>query len=316
LIVELLTDLQQRKYVFMIKIAYHPIYAHPLPAGHRFPMLKYELIPAQLLHEGTIQQNNLFAPQPLNEKDIISTHDENYWTELKNLTLSAKEQRRIGFPLDAQLVEREIRIAQGTIDGAIFAQQYGVAFNVAGGTHHAGSNWGEGFCLLNDQAIAAKHLLNNNLAKRILIIDLDVHQGNGTAEIFENEPRVFTFSMHGDKNFPFRKEQSDLDIALEDDTDDVEFLSRLKDALQFIFEKHQPDFVFYLSGVDVLASDKLGKLSLSKTGCKERDQLVFETCIKHQVPVQVSMGGGYSEDIKIIVDAHCNTFRVAFDLYG
>ena len=316
MIVELLTDLQQRKYVFMIKIAYHPIYAHPLPAGHRFPMLKYELIPAQLLHEGTIQQNNLFAPQPLNEKDIITTHDENYWTELKNLTLSAKEQRRIGFPLDAQLVEREIRIAQGTIDGAIFAQQYGVAFNVAGGTHHAGSNWGEGFCLLNDQAIAAKHLLNNNLAKLILIIDLDVHQGNGTAEIFENEPRVFTFSMHGDKNFPFRKEQSDLDIALEDDTDDVEFMSILKDALQFIFEKHQPDFVFYLAGVDVLASDKLGKLSLSKTGCKERDQLVFEACMKHQAPVQVSMGGGYSEDIKIIVDAHCNTFRVAFDLYG
>ena len=309
-------DLQQRKYVFMIKIAYHPIYAHPLPEGHRFPMLKYELIPAQLLHEGTIQQENIFAPQPLNEINIINTHDANYWTELKNLTLSAKEQRRIGFPLDAKLVEREIRIAQGTIDAAIFAKQYRVAFNVAGGTHHAGSNWGEGFCLLNDQAIAANYLLNNNLANCILIIDLDVHQGNGTAEIFKDEPRVFTFSMHGDKNFPFRKEQSDLDIALEDDTDDLEFLSRLKDALQFIFEKYQPDFVFYLSGVDVLASDKLGKLSLSKAGCKERDQVVFETCIKHQVPVQVSMGGGYSEDIKIIVDAHCNTFRVAFDLYG
>jgi len=300
----------------MIKIAYHPIYAHPLPEGHRFPMLKYELIPAQLLHEGTIQQENIFAPQPLNEINIINTHDANYWTELKNLTLSAKEQRRIGFPLDAKLVEREIRIAQGTIDAAIFAKQYRVAFNVAGGTHHAGSNWGEGFCLLNDQAIAANYLLNNNLANCILIIDLDVHQGNGTAEIFKDEPRVFTFSMHGDKNFPFRKEQSDLDIALEDDTDDLEFLSRLKDALQFIFEKYQPDFVFYLSGVDVLASDKLGKLSLSKAGCKERDQVVFETCIKHQVPVQVSMGGGYSEDIKIIVDAHCNTFRVAFDLYG
>lgn len=300
----------------MIKIAYHPIYAHPLPEGHRFPMLKYELIPAQLLHEGTIQLEHIFEPEPLNERDVINTHDANYWTELKNLTLSAKEQRRIGFPLDAQLVEREIRIAQGTIDGAIFAKQYGVAFNVAGGTHHAGSNWGEGFCLLNDQAIAANYLLNNNLANHILIIDLDVHQGNGTAEIFQNEPRVFTFSMHGDKNFPFIKEQSDLDIALEDDTDDVEFLSRLKDAIQFIFEKHRPDFVFYLAGVDVLASDKLGKLSLSKAGCKERDQLVFETCIKHQVPVQVSMGGGYSEDIKIIVDAHCNTFRVAFDLYS
>ncbi|RZL46659.1 MAG: histone deacetylase [Pedobacter sp.] len=300
----------------MIKIAYHPIYAHPLPEGHRFPMLKYELIPAQLLHEGTIEQENIFAPEPLAEKHIVATHDENYWFSLKNLTLPIKEQRRIGFPLDAQLVEREIRIAQGTIDGTQYAKEFGVSFNVAGGTHHAGSNWGEGFCLLNDQAIAANYLLNNNLVERILIIDLDVHQGNGTAEIFKNEPRVFTFSMHGDKNFPFRKEQSDLDIPLEDETNDEGFLTKLSDALKFVFEKHQPDFVFYLAGVDVLESDKLGKLSLTKNGCKQRDQMVFEACISHQAPVQVSMGGGYSADIKTIVDAHCNTFRVAFDLYS
>jgi acetoin utilization deacetylase AcuC-like enzyme len=299
----------------MLKIAYHPIYAHPLPEGHRFPMLKYELIPAQLLHEGTITSSNIFAPEALDEKDIIATHDREYWLALKNLTLPYKEQRRIGFPLDAQLVEREIRIAQGTIDCTKYAKAFGVAFNVAGGTHHAGSNWGEGFCLLNDQAIAANYLLNNNLANRILIIDLDVHQGNGTAKIFANEPSVFTFSMHGDKNFPFRKEQSDLDIALADETGDEEFLSKLSEALKFVFEKHKPDFVFYLSGVDVLASDKLGKLALSKNACKQRDQLVFEACIKNQVPVQVSMGGGYSEDIKIIVDAHCNTFRLARDLY-
>lgn len=299
----------------MLKIAYHPIYAHPLPEGHRFPMLKYELIPAQLLHEGTITQANIFSPDALAEKDIIATHDREYWLMLKNLTLPYKEQRRIGFPLDAQLVEREIRIAQGTIDCTSYAKEFGVAFNVAGGTHHAGSNWGEGFCMLNDQAIAANLLLNNNLANRILIIDLDVHQGNGTAEIFANEPRVFTFSMHGDKNFPFRKERSDLDIALADETGDEEFLSKLSEALKFVFEKHKPDFVFYLSGVDVLASDKLGKLALSKNACKQRDQTVFEACLKHNVPVQVSMGGGYSEDIKIIVDAHCNTFRVARDLY-
>ena len=299
----------------MIKIAYHPIYAHPLPEGHRFPMLKYELIPAQLLHEGTIEQSHLFAPEPLAEQYIISTHDEAYWQQLKQLTLPYKEQRRIGFPLDAQLVEREIRIAQGTIDGAIFAQQHGVAFNVAGGTHHAGSNWGEGFCLLNDQAIAANYLLNNDLASRILVIDLDVHQGNGTAEIFQKEDRVFTFSMHGDKNFPFRKEQSDLDIGLADGVADDEFLSILDEKLPQLIKKHQPDFVFYLAGVDVLASDKLGKLALSKQACKQRDQIVFEHCLRNQLPVQVSMGGGYSEDIKIIVDAHCNTFRTAFSLY-
>mgnify|MGYP003583112159 CR=1 FL=1 len=300
----------------MIKIAYHPIYAHPLPAGHRFPMVKYELIPAQLLHEGTIEEHHLFAPEPTAEENVIAIHDANYWQQLKKLTLPYQEQRRIGFPLDAQLVEREIRIAQGTIDGAIYAQQNGIAFNVAGGTHHAGSNWGEGFCLLNDQAIAAKYLLNHKLAKRVLIVDLDVHQGNGTAEIFEKEDRVFTFSMHGDKNFPFRKEKSDLDIPLADGTKDEEFLNILSDKLPLIIKKHQPDFVFYLSGVDVLESDKLGKLSLSKVACKQRDQIVFETCMKHSLPVQVSMGGGYSEDIKIIVDAHCNTFRTAFDLYS
>lgn len=300
----------------MIKIAYHPIYAHPLPEGHRFPMLKYELIPAQLLHEGTIGPENLFAPKELTEEHIISTHEFTYWQQLKELTLSVKEQRRIGFPLNAQLVEREIRIAQGTIDGALYAQQYGVAFNVAGGTHHAGSNWGEGFCLLNDQAIAANYLLNNNLANHILIIDLDVHQGNGTAEIFQNEARVFTFSMHGDKNFPFRKEQSDLDIPLADGTTDEVFLNTLAETLTLLFENRRPDFVFYLAGVDVLETDKLGKLALTKNACKQRDLLVFETCIKYQVPVQVSMGGGYSADIKTIVDAHCNTFRVAIDLFN
>ncbi|MEJ5996090.1 histone deacetylase [Pedobacter sp. Du54] len=299
----------------MLKIAYHPLYAHPLPEGHRFPMLKYELIPEQLLYEGTITAENLFSPTLLDEHYIINTHRFDYWEQLKNLTLPAKEQRRIGFPLTAQLVEREIRIAQGTIEGALFARQFGVAFNVAGGTHHAGSNWGEGFCLLNDQAIAANYLMDNNLASRILIIDLDVHQGNGTAQIFNNNPKVFTFSMHGAANFPFRKEKSDLDIPLENGTEDEFFLTELSKALRFVFEKHQPDFVFYLSGVDVLATDKLGKLALSKEGCKRRDEIVFECCFNCQVPVQVSMGGGYSSDIKTIVDAHCNTFRVANHLY-
>lgn len=299
----------------MLKIAYHPSYSHPLPEGHRFPMLKYELIPEQLLHEGTIVSDNLFTPSLLEEQYIIRTHDVDYWEQLKNLTLPSKEQRRIGFPLTAQLVEREIRIAQGTIAGALFAKKHGVAFNVAGGTHHAGRNWGEGFCLLNDQAIASNYLLINNLASRILIIDLDVHQGNGTAQIFKHEDRVFTFSMHGADNFPFRKEKSDLDIPLKNGTDDETFLTELNKALKFVFETQQPDFVFYLSGVDVLATDKLGKLALTIEGCKKRDEMVFEACIAHQVPVQVSMGGGYSSAINTIVNAHCNTFRVANHLY-
>ncbi|HVW12681.1 MAG TPA: histone deacetylase [Mucilaginibacter sp.] len=299
----------------MLKIAYDPIYAHPLPEGHRFPMLKYELIPAQLLHEGLIGTENLFSPGPLEEDIILWTHDREYWWQLRDLTLPAKEIRRTGFPLSAQLVERETRIAKGTIDGCHFAFEFGIAFNVAGGTHHAGTNWGEGFCLLNDQAISANYLLNNKLVSSILIIDLDVHQGNGTAQIFENEPRVFTFSMHGANNFPYRKETSDLDIALPDNTGDEEYLALLQQALHVLIERQKPDFIFYLSGVDVLATDKLGKLSLSKEGCKERDRLVLELCKSYKIPVQISMGGGYSTNIRDIVEAHCNTYRLAHDLY-
>lgn len=299
----------------MLFIAFDPIYVHPLPEGHRFPMLKYELIPEQLLHEGLISNNSLFSPGDLDEDIILLTHERDYWERLRDLKLSDSEVRRSGFPLSATLVDREIKIARGTIDGSIHALEHGVAFNVAGGTHHAGSNWAEGFCLLNDQAIAANYLLSNSLADRILIIDLDVHQGNGTAEIFSKEERVFTFSMHAEKNFPFRKEQSDLDIGLIDGTSDVEYLKLLSENLKFVIDSFKPDFIFYLAGVDVLATDKLGKLNLSLAGCKQRDELVLRYCRSLSLPVQISMGGGYSPKISDIVEAHCNTFRIAHDLY-
>lgn len=299
----------------MLKIAYHPVYAHPLPVGHRFPMLKYELIPLQLKHEGIITNQNLFEPDILEEKWVINTHDDTYWQKLKHLNLSYQEEKRTGFPLSAELIERELRIAKGTIDACLYAIKYGVAFNIAGGTHHAGSNWGEGFCLLNDQAIGANYLLDNKLASSILIIDVDVHQGNGTAQIFRNESRVFTFSIHGEKNFPFRKEKSDLDIGLPDGIADDEYLEILSLHLPQLFETVKPDFVFFLSGVDVLASDKLGKLALTMEGCKQRDAMVFNACKQRNIPVQVSMGGGYSADIKVIVDAHCETFKLANELY-
>jgi len=300
----------------MVKIAYHPLYAHPLPEGHRFPMLKYELIPAQLLHEGIITAANLFEPEQLAESTLLLAHELDYWKQVRDLTLPEREQRRIGFPLNAQLLERELRIAQGTIDGAFFAAEHRIAFNVAGGTHHAGSDWGEGFCILNDQAIAAKYLVINKIYQRILIIDLDVHQGNGTAEILQDEPEIFTFSMHGEKNFPFRKEVSDLDIGLDVGVEDEEYLSILASTLPQLYEQHRPQFIFYLAGVDVLSSDKLGKLALTKEGCKERDRLVFQFCKDHQLPVQVSMGGGYSPEIRDIVDAHCHTFKIGIDILG
>ena len=277
-------------------------------------MLKYDLIPGQLLHEGVITDKNLWSPAVIEEKVILLTHEKAYWNRLRDLRLSEAEQRRIGFPLSAELVEREMRIAQGTIDTCLSAIKTGVGFNIAGGTHHAGTNWGEGFCMLNDQAIAANYLLDQNLAGRILIVDLDVHQGNGTAEIFKNEKQVFTFSMHGEKNFPFRKELSNLDVGLDDGTGDSEYLSILTTQLTSVLESFRPDFVFYLAGVDVLETDKLGKLSLSRQGCKARDLLVFELCLKHKCPVQVSMGGGYSPKINDIVQAHCNTFKAAIQV--
>ena len=299
----------------ILKIAYDPIYAHPLPEGHRFPMLKYELIPAQLLHEGSITNDTIFSPAVCPDKIILWTHEKTYLDRLHNQTLSAKEQRHIGFPQSPALTQRELIIAQGTIDCCHYALQNGVAINVAGGTHHAFADRGEGFCMLNDMAIAANYLLHYNLAKQILIIDLDVHQGNGTAKLFENEKRVFTFSMHGEHNYPFHKEKSDLDIPLKDGIGDTEYLDLLKAILPKLINEVKPDFAFFLSGVDILATDRYGKLKVSIDGCLERDAIVFSLLKKHHIPCAVSMGGGYSADVKIITEAHCNTFREAKNIY-
>lgn len=299
----------------MLRIAYHPIYKHPLPEGHRFPMVKYDLLPRQLLHEGTCTKDNFFQPQKAQDNDILRCHTPEYLTKLKALQIDARAQRKTGFPLSKELVDRELIITQGTIDSCHYALEHGIAMNIAGGTHHAYPDHGEAFCLLNDQAIAARHLQAKNLANKILIVDLDVHQGNGTAEIFKNDATVFTFSMHGKANYPFKKEISDLDIALETNTSDQEYLSILKENFPKLIQEQEPDFIFYLSGVDILASDKLGKLGCTLKGCKERDRIVLQTCKDHNIPLQCSMGGGYSPDIKVIIEAHANTFRLAQEIY-
>lgn len=299
----------------MLHIAWHPCYAHPLPDGHRFPMLKYELLPEQLLHEGSISEANLFEPTALDEKAIVATHDPAYWAKLKSLNLSPHEVRRTGFPLSAELVQREQIIMSGTVMCAEYALKHGVSLNIAGGTHHAYTNRGEGFCLLNDLALAANHLISKHRIERILIVDLDVHQGNGTAQIFANDSRVFTFSMHGEKNYPMHKEQSDLDVALPDGTNDHHYLKLLGDTLPKLFDDVQPEFVLFQSGVDVLESDKLGRLALSISGCKTRDRMVFEYCQRNNVPVVCAMGGGYSPNIQQIIEAHANTFRLAQEMY-
>ena len=299
----------------MLKIAYHPIYKYPLPKGHRFPMEKYELLPEQLIYEGTCVKANFFEPEKPNDKHILTVHDDEYYYDLVNLTLDQRAARKIGFPLSEILIKREVMIADGTMKASEYALQHGIAMNIAGGTHHAYTNRGEAFCLLNDQAIGARYLQQKELVKQILIVDLDVHQGNGTAEIFKNDPSVFTFSMHGKHNYPFKKEQSDLDIALENNTDDETYLRLLKQTLPRLIETIQPDFIYYLCGVDVINTDKLGKLGLTLEGCKQRDKYVLALCKQHQIPVMCSMGGGYSEEIKIIVEAHANTFRLAQDIF-
>jgi acetoin utilization deacetylase AcuC-like enzyme len=299
----------------MLKVAYSPVYHVPLPDGHRFPMEKYELLPQQLLYEGVVNQSQFFMPQPLDEKTILLTHSPDYVQRMLTLTLSAKEIREIGFPVNEQFVNRTRAIAHATIQVAQYALQYGCAFNAAGGTHHSFTNKGGGYCLFNDVAIACNYLLLQKTVQRILIVDLDVHQGDGTAEIFRENPKVFTFSMHGADNYPLRKEISDLDIGLATGCDDTTYLNILKETLPRLIQTIQPDLIFYLAGVDVLATDKLGKLSLSQEGCRLRDRYVFEQCKLNHIPVAVTMAGGYSERIAHIVDAHTNTYKMATDVF-
>ena len=299
----------------MLNIAFDACYAHPLPEKHRFPMIKYELLPKQLLHEGTCVPEQFFSPKPIDKDTVLRVHSPSYYAQLCGLTLSKSEIRGLGFPLTNELVHREHVIAQGTIDGAAYALDNGIAMNIAGGTHHAYADRSEAFCMLNDQAIAAQWLLDNGKANKILILDLDVHQGNGTAAIFSNHEKVYTFSMHGEKNYPFRKEKSDWDIALPDQTDDATYLKILVESLDDLNQNVQPDFVFYLCGVDVIEQDKLGRLSLSLLGCKQRDEIVLQWCRQHNLPVQCSMGGGYVPEISVLVEAHANTFRLAQDIY-
>lgn len=278
-------------------------------------MEKYELLPEQLMHEGTCTKHNFFEPERPNDKHIVAVHEPEYYYDLLNITLDQRAARKIGFPLSEVLVERERLIAHGTIKASTYALEHGIAMNIAGGTHHAYTNRGEAFCMLNDQAIGARYLQNEGLVKKVLIVDLDVHQGNGTAEIFQNDNSVFTFSMHGANNYPFKKEKSDLDIALENGTDDKTYLKILKDTLPRLIDEQQPDYIYYLCGVDIISTDKLGKLGMSINGCKERDRFVLQQCLKNKIPVMCSMGGGYSPDIKTIVDAHANTFRLAQELF-
>lgn len=299
----------------MLRVAWSSIYNHPLPPNHRFPMEKYDLLPKQLIHEGTIEEKNLFAPRKLTEEEILAVHSKEYWAKLQKLDFTRQEERRSGFPISKSLVNRERTINGGTIQCAEYALSNGIAMNIAGGTHHAFSDRAEGFCLLNDIAIASSYLLNQKKVSQILVVDLDVHQGNGTAQIFQHNDQVYTFSMHGEHNYPLHKEKSDLDVPLKDGTPDKTYLNLLSVHLNQLLASVQPDFIFYQSGVDVLETDKLGRLGLTIAGCRQRDEMVISSAKLNNIPLMVSMGGGYSKDIRHILEAHSNTFRVAQSVF-
>jgi acetoin utilization deacetylase AcuC-like enzyme len=299
----------------MLKIAWSEKYHHELPVGHRFPMEKYTILPEQLMYEGTVLDSAFFTPYAVDINSVLSVHDADYFRRLSNLELSYQEVRKTGFPQSRELIDRELIIMSGSVQAARYALEYGVSMNIAGGTHHAFTNRGEGFCLLNDLAIAARVCQLEGLVNQCLVVDLDVHQGNGTAEIFRGDDSVFTFSMHGKSNYPMHKEMSDLDVELADGTDDKTYLDLLDRHLKSLIDLIEPELILFQSGVDVLGTDKLGRLNLSISGCRERDKIVLELAKSNKIPIVAAMGGGYSEKISDIVEAHANTFRLAQEIY-
>lgn len=297
------------------RIYYSPYYYADIGENHVFPIKKFELVRDLLLKEKTIDASEIIEPLPAAIEDIRLVHTEDYVSRLISGDLTRQEIRTLGLPWSKSLVRRSFLATSGTINAARWALENGAASNLAGGTHHAFPDRGEGFCVFNDVAVAIRVLQKENLARKFLIVDCDVHQGNGTAHIFENDPDVFTFSMHGAKNYPLRKEKSSLDIELPDKTGDAEFLETLSEALPRIF-LHDPDIIFYLGGADPYENDKLGRLNLTKPGLVRRDEIVLEFARSNHVPIVTTMSGGYSMDINDTVEIHANTIRAAKRIFS
>jgi acetoin utilization deacetylase AcuC-like enzyme len=294
-----------------VQAFYSDHFVLPLPEGHKFPMAKYSKLRERIVSEGILDAGDLHEAPLASLDDLRLVHDPGYIDAVAAGTVSREIQRRIGFPWSPQMVERSRRSVGATIAASHAALDEGVAANLAGGTHHAFADRGEGFCIFNDVAVAARVLQRDHLARRVAVVDLDVHQGNGTAAIFAGDPSVFTFSMHGEKNFPFKKEISDLDVALPDGTGDDDYLGLLDRHLADVLNRHQPDFVFYLAGADPYEGDRLGRLKMTINGLQRRDQLVMAACSRAGLPVAISMSGGYAGDIDAIVTIHANTIHTA-----
>jgi len=294
-----------------MKAYYADHFVLPLPDNHRFPMSKYARLRQRILAEGVLSDEDLFSPPAATDAEILLAHDADYLDRVQSGRLTIEEIRRIGFPWTPEMVERSQRSSGATICAARTALSEGVSANLAGGTHHAGIAHGEGYCVFNDSPIAARVMQQEGRVQRVLVVDCDVHQGNGTAEITRGDDTIFAFSIHGERNYPFRKIAGDLDIGLPDGTDDTAYLDTLEIALERAFYLAQPDLVLYVSGADPFYGDKLGKLSLTKAGLAARDDMVFGACFAERVPVAVSMAGGYASLVEDIVDIHLETIRIA-----
>lgn len=286
----------------------------PLPPDHRFPIDKYRLLREMIISEQIISEDDLRVPDPATEDQICLAHDPTYVDKIFKGSLSDREMRRIGFPWSPELVVRSQRSVGGTIQACRSALNTGVSANLAGGTHHAHRDFGSGFCLLNDCAVAIKVIQRENMAKNVLVVDCDVHQGDGTAAIFSSDPSVFTFSIHGARNFPFHKVPSDKDIELEDGTGDADYLRALEIGLVQVFEDFKGDLIIYLAGADPFYDDRLGRLALSKEGLAARDKLIFNTCLQADLPIAIVMSGGYAHNIADTAAIHKETVRQAANL--
>jgi acetoin utilization deacetylase AcuC-like enzyme len=287
-------------------------YPLPLPEGHRFPAAKYSLLRRRLeAHAAAGAALEFVEPHAATDEELLRVHDRGYVGRVFSGTLTRDEQRRIGFPWSEPLVERSLRSTGAAIDAAAAAVEDGIAASLAGGTHHAGTSWGEGFCVFNDTAVAAREMQARGAARQVLILDCDVHQGNGTAEIFAADPTVFTMSIHGARNFPLRKHPSSLDVPLDDGTDDDAYLAALAPAVVESFGRGRPDLVFYIAGADPYEHDRLGRLRLTKQGLFDRDRMVLDAARAAGVPLAIVLGGGYSADLDAIVDIHAATMLMA-----
>ena len=300
----------------MIRLSSSGKYPLELPEGHKFPAEKYQLTEDQLLYEGIISPEQIFYPDFPDDETLLLTHSKDYLEKIQNLSFSESEIRKIGFPCSPALRDRSLSSAGGTLACTRNALESGISINLAGGTHHAFYENGEGFCVLNDLAIASNYLLNSKKVKKILILDLDVHQGNGTASIFKSSEQVFTFSMHAKDNYPLKKEKSSLDIELKTGFEDKEYLQILQNEMNKIINQFQPDFIFYQSGTDIIAGDIFGKLNISPKGCFERDLFVFKTAHKHNIPIVSTMGGGYNQNLSVTVNAHVNTIKAGLYVFS